>query len=167
VDVVADAPVAPTARSAAELIRSQRWGALGTTGSDGPNVSFVAYTPEADLDGILLFLSGLSQHTRNLLHEPRASLGVTDLDDGSGDPQQLRRVSLYGRVGLVRRESDEFDGRWRVYRDRFPRSARLLSYFDFALFRFEIRTARFVGGFARTATLKAEQLHAAAGGVGV
>ena len=155
--------MAPSARKAVELVRARRWAALGTVGFEGPNVSFVAYAPEERLQGILMFLSGLSQHTRNLLHDARASLGVSEHDADAADPQELARVSLYGRVGLVRRESEEFDDAWEIYRSRFPKAARLLPLFDFALFRFEIETARFVSGFARAATLKAGQLQAAAG----
>lgn len=154
----ADSP----ARAAASLIRAHRWAALGTTGPEGPSVSFVAYAPETGLDGILVFLSGLSRHTGNLLHDPRASLGVTEVDDGEGDPQTLARVSLHGRVQLVRRESDHFAEKWELYHQRFPAAGRLISLFDFALFRFEIDTARFVGGFAAAATLKGDELRRAA-----
>lgn len=68
---------------AVELIRAQRWAALGTIGGEGPLASMVAYVAEPDPANLLMFLSRLSQHTRNLLADPRASLAVAVPDSGA------------------------------------------------------------------------------------
>ena len=78
----------------ARLVLSKRWGALATLNDGAPLASMVAYAPEPEIAGILMFLSGLSAHTRNLLDDPRCSLVVTEADPGKGDPQTLPRVSL-------------------------------------------------------------------------
>ena len=153
-------PATP-AGAAAGLILQHRWGALGTLGSDGPSVSHVAYAPERDLGGLLMFLSGLSAHTRHLAAEPRASLGISESDPGDIDPQTLVRVGIKGSVVAVPRDRPGFDPAWSVYRSRFPAAARLLALADFGLYRLEIESVRYVGGFGRAATLRIEQLREA------
>jgi putative heme iron utilization protein len=88
-----------TELDAARPILTRRWAALATLTDNGPSASMVAYAPEPDLSSLLLFLSGLSQHTRNLLEEPRVALVVTEPDSGEGDPQTLARLSVKGRPG--------------------------------------------------------------------
>ena len=144
------------AGAAAALILEHRWAALGTVGSDGPSVSHVAYAPEPDLGGLLMFLSGLSAHTRHLLADPRASLGITDID-----PQTLVRVGIKGLVSSIPRDRPGFDPAWKLYRSRFPAAERLLALADFGLLRLEIESVRYVGGFGRAATLHVEQLREA------
>jgi putative heme iron utilization protein len=110
-----------------------------------------------------MFISRLASHTPHLLSDPRASMAVSEPDDGAGDPQQLARVSLYGRVDPIGRGDRTFDPRWRVYRERFPAAERLLPLGDFGLFRMDVVSARYVGGFGRAATLSRDQLRLGAG----
>jgi hypothetical protein len=122
----------------------------------------VAYAPEPGLGGLLLFLSELSLHTRNLLASPRASLAVGEADAGAGDPQTLARVSLQGEVAVLPRESDGFPGAWAVYTSRFPDAAPRIELGDFRLFRLIVDEARYVGGFARAVRLSGDELREAA-----
>ncbi len=122
----------------------------------------VAYAPEVDLSGVLFFLSGLAEHTRNLMAHPRASLAVTEPDPGSGDPQELARATLYGTSEVVARGSSGFDEAWSVYVARFPAAAPRLGLADFDLFRLAVDEARYVGGFARAASVAPEELRTAA-----
>lgn len=48
---------------AAQLILTSRWAAIATVEGGAPLASMVAYAPEPSLQGVLLFLSELSQHT--------------------------------------------------------------------------------------------------------
>jgi putative heme iron utilization protein len=146
----------------ARLVLKQRWGALATLDSGAPLASMVAYAPERDLGGLLLFLSGLSVHTQNLLADPRASLAVSEPDSGTGDPQTLPRVSLQGAVTVVARESAGFGPAWGIYVERFPDAAPRLELGDFLLFRLAPAEARYVGGFARATRLSGEDLREAA-----
>lgn len=146
----------------ARLVMRQRWGALATLDGGAPLASMVAYAPEADLAGLLLFLSGLSVHTQNLLDDPRASLAVGEPDSGAGDPQTLPRVSLQGVATVMARESAGFAPAWARYIDRFPDAAPRLALADFLLFRFTPAEARYVGGFARATRLTGEELCEAA-----
>ena len=147
---------------AARLIRSHRWAALATLGEDGPSGSMVAYAPEADLSALVLFLSGLSEHTRNLLRSPRVSLVISENDPGTGDPQTLARLRVTGTAEIVERTSPEFDAVWQTYIDRLPDAAPRIVLGDFWLFRIVVSEVRYVGGFARAGTVTATQLSAAA-----
>lgn len=145
----------------ARLVLSQRWGALATLNDGAPLASMVAYAPEPGLAGLLLFLSGLSLHTRNLTADPRTSLVVGQPDPGTGDPQTLPRVSLQGRALEISREAQEFGTAWGHYVARFPEAAPRLNLGDFMLLRLIVDEARYVGGFARAVTLDGDELREA------
>ena len=88
---------------AKRLMRLARTGALATLeGEDGrPLTTLVGVA--SDFDGAPLFLmSTLSRHTRNLAHDPRASLLLTGARD-RGDPLNHPRVTLGGRSSPIRR----------------------------------------------------------------
>jgi len=145
----------------ARLVLARRWGAIATLNDGAPLASMVAYASEPGLDGLLLFLSGLSLHTRNLAADPRASLVVGDPDPGSDDPQTLPRVSLQGRVTEISREARGFPAAWARYVARFPEAAPRLELGDFVLLRLVVEEARYVGGFARAVTLGGDRLREA------
>lgn len=92
----------------------------------------------------LLCLSGLAEHTQNLLADPRASLFVQD-SAALDNPQAGARATLAGWAEAVD-ESEVEDARQR-YLVRFPDSARLFQLGDFKLFRLKIERVRFIGGF--------------------
>ena len=144
--------------AAAGLLSGHRWAALATVSEDGPAASMVAYAPAIDLTSLLLFLSGLSEHTRNLIAQPRVALVVSEVDPGSGDPQILARVSIKGTAEIVERTAPEFDTAWRTYVGRFPDAAPRIALGDFSLFRVIIHEARYVGGFAQAGTIPVGRL---------
>ena len=108
-----------------------------------------------------MLLSGLSAHTQHMLDEPRVSLVIGAPDSGEGDPQQLPRVSLQGKVTEIPRDAEEFAVAATRYVRRFPNADMRLQLADFRLFRFEIDEARYVGGFARAFSLTGDDLHEA------
>jgi hypothetical protein len=154
--------VSELAGAAARLILSHRWAAMATVGSDGPAASMVAYAPAPDLSSVVLFLSGLSAHTGNLIADPRIALVVSEADPGTGDPQTLARVSVSGLADRVERTSPEFGPLWQTYVERLPDAAPRLDLADFSIFRVVVESARFVGGFAQAGTISTEGLSAAA-----
>jgi len=118
----------------------------------------VAYAAEPGLRGLLMFLSMLGAHTRDLIADPRASLVVGAPDPGEGDPQNLARVTLDGSAHEVARHEAGFAEAWAVYVGRFPDAAPRIALTDFVLMRFVPESARYVGGFARAATYSAAEL---------
>jgi putative heme iron utilization protein len=148
-------------REAAVLLRSQRWAALATLDDGRPLASMVAYALDTDEAGLLLFVSQLAQHTRNMLASADVSLVVSEPDEGEGDPQRLQRVTLTGTVSVVERDSDGFDECAQRYVDRFPDALPRFELGDFVLVRVMPADVRYVGGFARTARLSWPELRAA------
>jgi putative heme iron utilization protein len=153
-------------RDAVALIRRARWAALATAEDKVPYLSSVAYAIEEDLSGFLLHLSRLASHTERLFKNPRASLLISESDDGRSDPQTLARVSLTGRVEHVPRESDKYSTCRRIYLQRLPESEPLFAFSDFELFRFVPDDIRYVAGFARAYTFTPDQLRTGAPGKG-
>lgn len=133
------------------LLRHSRSGALGTHSVAMPGFPFVSAVPfVSDASGRPVFLiSGLAEHTRNLLADPRASLLVTE---GDGINLAQARLTLLGRMQPV--DLDEAS-RQRYVRYN-PESALYLELGDFRFFRLEPDRARFVGGFGRMGWVAAE-----------
>ena len=141
------------------LLDEHRWAALATIGMRGkPEASMVAYAVDGDMTSLFLHLSQLAAHSRNLLRNPDASLVISETDGGDGDPQQLARVSLFGRVVCLERDEPGYAEARRRYLQRLPTAEPLFDFADFRLFRFAIYTARFVGGFAQAHSYDAADL---------
>jgi putative heme iron utilization protein len=107
----------------------------------------------------LLLLSGLAEHTQNLRASPEASLLVAAAL-GSGDPLAYARATLIGTCTLVREEADA-----RGARDTFlaahPSATTYASFKDFAMYRLDPATARYVGGFGRMSWVGGDEYLAA------
>lgn len=134
------------------LLRSIRAGALATLdrASGFPFASLV--TVATDHDGApLLLLSRLSAHTRNLEHDPRASILLAQT--GKGDPLAHPRLTVIGRAAIA----SETRVRAR-FLARHPKAALYAGFADFAFWRLEIEAAHLNGGFARAANLTADEI---------
>ena len=138
------------------LIAAVRTGALATIGEGGfPFGSLVSHA----VDGTgrpLLLLSDLAEHSRNIAGDPRASLMVTQV--GAGDPLALARVTVIGRVGEL--QGDERAAALEVYRAAQP-GAFYAGFADFRLYRLEVDSVRYVGGFGRMSWVDAASYAAA------
>ena len=96
------------------LMSAVRWSTLATTNADGsPLASEIAFAC-LRADGLVVHLSQLAKHTRNLMERPQFSLSVSEPDDGREDPQTLARASLSGRCESKLRSSAQSDSRSRT-----------------------------------------------------
>jgi heme iron utilization protein len=126
------------------LIGSARTAALATIGEGGfPFGSLVAHAVDASGRPLLL-LSDLAEHTRNLATDPRASLMA--VQGGDGDPLALARVTVVGEVAEL--EGEERAAALVAYRAAHP-GAFYAEFADFRLYRLEVASVRYVGGFGR------------------
>lgn len=133
------------AREARCLLRAHRYGVLSTLSKrfDGhPFGSIVPYLTDHD-GSVLLFLSGIAEHTKNLLQDPRASLITHDQNDP--------RIQTQGRVTVLG-ETHPLDGR-ESYEQRwlrhFPENSQLFELGDFSFFRIVPQAVRHVAGFGQ------------------
>jgi len=141
------------------LMSSRAFGALATMSIQCPGFPFGSLVGYAvDESGRpLLCLSGMAEHSRNMAVDPRASLLVTDHDDG-GDPLDSARVTLVGQMSRL--EGEERQACLGRYLAAHP-GAYHTGFHDFAVYRLDVSDVRYVGGFARMSWLGAEQYAAA------
>ncbi len=152
-----DAPVAggppPPEPSHAErcrtLVSSASRGSLCTLAADPegyPYGSVASYALD-DAGNPLFFVSLMAEHTQNAIRDPRASLLVTDPVPDGADPLASGRATLLGPLTQV----SEDDGA--AVRDRYlaanPTSAYYIDFGDFAFYRLDVRSIRYVGGYGR------------------
>ena len=145
-------------REAAALIRTHRWAALATLDAGEPLASMVAYALESGGGALLLHVSQLAQHTRNLLAHPRGALAITEPDALEGDPQRLQRVTVTGTASVLLPADPAYVAAAQAYIGRFPDAQMRFELGDFLLFRFTPADARYVGGFARAARFSWQEI---------
>ena len=131
-------------------------GSLGTLAErDGRLYPFVSLVlPALSGDGeIILLLSDLSDHAKNLQRDPRASL----LMDGTlalKEPLTGPRLTLVGEVGV----SPDQQGDKALYLAVHPEAELYAGFGDFRFYRFRYFEGLFVAGFGRIYRLKPEEL---------
>jgi hypothetical protein len=140
------------ARSLLALTR----GSLGSLAErDGVSYPFVSLVlPAQSNDGeLILLLSDLSDHARNLQRDPRASLlmdGTLELKEPLTGP----RLTLIGEV----QHSPDQAGDKALYLKAHPEAELYAGFGDFKFYRFRILEGLFVAGFGRIFRLKPEEL---------
>lgn len=133
------------------LLRAARVASLAVIDGDYPVLALV--TPAVTSGGVVLvLLSQLAAHTRALDRNPRCALMVTGAATDE-NPQTSARFSL--TCEAVR--SDDPDDRAR-YLAIHPYAAFYAGFTDFGVYRLVPVVARYVGGFARAATLDVGKL---------
>lgn len=100
-----------------------------------------------------MLLSRLAEHTKNLEHDPRASLLFVREPAVGEEAMTAIRLTLVGRC-----VSDPDPQSRSSYLARHPEAARYADFADFSIYRFEIENAHLVAGFGRIVGLSREQL---------
>jgi len=142
-----------TALSARQLLRAHRYGALGTLSKKFDGHPYGSITPYlVDHDGSLLILiSELAEHTKNIQHDPRVSLITHNQEDPHIQTQG--RVSLLGTA--THETARELAGK--RYLRYFPEALRYYEMADFQFFRIAPLALRFIGGFGDIHWVKADR----------
>jgi heme iron utilization protein len=131
------------------LVASAQRGALSTLSTEPPGYPYgsVASYGLDDAGNPLLFVSLMAEHTQNALRDPRASLLVTEPVPDGADPLASGRVTLLGEM-LAVPDSDR-----PLARDRYlaanPAASYYIDFGDFAFYRLEVQSIRYVGGYGR------------------
>jgi len=145
---------ADAALACRRLIRRGRAATLATAlASDGgrPYASLISVAFDCDLSPLMLF-SDLSDHTRNLAKDDRASLLIEEASNLK-NPQTGPRASVVGRIANTADERHK-----RRFLARHPEAARYAGFADFRVFRLGLERVHFVGGFARAYWLTADEV---------
>jgi heme iron utilization protein len=146
------------AEEARTLVSSMTVGYLATVGEEGdPWCSLVVYGPMDDGNPVLL-VSTMAEHGRNLLRDPRASLGLND-PAAPGDPLDRPRITLAGRV--VRPEGERVEQALDAHVAAIPGARLYAGWEDFTLWVLEVERVRWIGGFATMDTVSRDEYRAA------
>jgi len=137
--------------------------ALATLHDGRPFASMVPFAAAVH-DGrlrLLVHVSGLAAHTRDMRSSPDVCLMITAAESEGVSPQALPRVSIPARAVFIPADHPEHAALKGVYLAKFPEAAALFQLGDFSIVAIEPESARFVAGFARAMTLSTEALAAA------
>ena len=136
-----------------DLLQHQPVAALATLHRGAPAVSMVPFALLPDATGLLIHVSALATHTRDMQRKPEVSLLVTGTLQDAETPLALPRVSVFGRARALARDSDAYALARDVYLHKLPDAEPLFDFGDFSLFVIEPTSARFVAGFGRALSL--------------
>jgi putative heme iron utilization protein len=146
------------ARSLRRLLDLRPVAALGTLHRGEPAVSMVPFVLWPREAALLIHVSGLATHTRDMQRHPRVGLLVLDEPDLRQPPQALPRVALQCDARTLPRDDAEYDTARAAYLERFPDAAPTFELGDFSIVVLQPVSARLVAGFGRAASLVGDAL---------
>ena len=134
-----------TTNEARQMLRAHRYGVLSTLSKKFDGYPFGSITPYlVDHDASLLILiSTLAEHTKNILQDPRVSLIAHD--------QHNPHIQSQGRITVVGNAAPEADREQAAlrYQRYFPESQAYFAMHDFSFYRIRPIAIRYIGGFGR------------------
>jgi heme iron utilization protein len=138
------------------LLTQAKTASLGTIGSGGaPFVSLVNIA-RFESRSVVMLLSGLAQHTRNLRDDDRCSLLIVGPVEPESDPLSAQRVTLSGFATMLRHDEDDRERHCLLA--KHPSASMYAGLGDFSIFRFEIGEAHLIAGFGQIRTIPGEKL---------
>jgi putative heme iron utilization protein len=146
-------------RALRELLNTQRVAALGSLNADGsPFVSMVPYAIEPESACLVIHVSLLAPHTRNLLSAPTVSVMVMQPELVGEPVHALPRVSMDGNAQRLAPDSPAWLAARAVYLARFPEAEPMTHLGDFSFVAIHVNGARQVAGFGTARPLDAQEL---------
>ena len=141
------------------LLTDHRVAALGTLGADGaPFVSMVPFALESATGWVVIHVSALAAHTRNLQTSPRVSLMVMQTEVAGAPVHALPRVTLLGTAQTLDPESADAAQVRAAYLARFPEAEPMTQLGDFRFVAITVTGAHQVAGFGAARALDAEAI---------
>lgn len=140
------------------LLTERPVAALATLHRGEPAVSMAPFVLSASRSQLLVHVSALATHTRDMLEHPGVSVLVTDELAAGVPPQALPRVSLAAQAQRLERDGPGYARARERYLARFPDAAQTFALGDFSIFALHLQSARLVAGFGRAHALAGEAL---------
>src|SRR5688572_7774897 len=133
------------AERARTLVAQISTGTLCTLAIEPAGYPYGSFVTVAFEKGNPIFLiSALAEHTKNLEQDPRASLLVAE--SGSADPLANGRVTMIGRCARVGEDSGSARA---AFFAAHPNSAYYADFRDFAFWKLQVESVRYIGGYGR------------------
>lgn len=139
---------------ARQILLQPNIASLGTISQEGPFVSLVLVAATEPTELVLL-LSGLAKHTKNLAENPRCSALISATPEGA-EPMASPRITVVGEVTKLPRDDDKEERA--TFLKGHPNAAMYADFGDFAFYRLTVAEAHLVAGFGRIETITAAQL---------
>ncbi len=148
------------------MLLNRRVAALATLHDGLPSASMVPFAATVVTGRLVLIVhvSGLAAHTRDMRSHPEVCLLATARESPDVPPQALPRISIPAVAEFVPQDHPEHAAFEAAYLAMFPDSAPLFTFADFSLVALVPTSARLVAGFAQAMTLSADSLQAAVSG---
>jgi heme iron utilization protein len=144
-----------------ELLTTRRVAALGTLDARNPTQPVVSMVPFAGLGAsacLVIHVSALAAHTRNLVAHSQVSLMVMAADTDSEPVHALPRVTLDAVAELPERDSPAWHAARNAYLARFPEAGFMTELGDFSFVLLRPTAARHVAGFGAARNVDAAEL---------
>ena len=141
-----------------QLLRERSVAALGTLHAGAPYVSMVPYAIANDGSALIIHVSRLASHTKDMHADPRVSLLVMQEEGGGISALALPRASIQGTAHEVASDAPDLPGLTAAYLGRFPDASPMFGFGDFSLFMIQPEWVRFVAGFGKAHSLSGESL---------
>ncbi|MBV5276782.1 pyridoxamine 5'-phosphate oxidase family protein [bacterium] len=146
-------------RALRDMLHTQRVASLGTLNAEGgPFVSMVPFAIEPEAGCLVIHVSLLAPHTRNLLSNPAVSVMVMQAEVAGEPVHALPRVSMDGTAARLEPQSPSWLAARDVYLTRFPDAEPMTHLGDFNFVVIHLTAARQVAGFGTARPLEAEDL---------
>ena len=133
----------------ANLAEEVRTGVLLTLRNGRPFGSHVPYVFGEHWTRAYIHVSRLALHTEHLLRDSRVGLYVSEPDLPGKNPLSLRRMNLQGEAALLNVNALNYPEVKTRYLARFPQSAMMFGFADFALWELRLQDAHLVLGFGQ------------------
>lgn len=140
------------------ILTGQRIGALGTLHKGQPFVSMVPFALLPDGSGLVIHVSELATHTRDMRLNPAVSLMVVEPPGPNDLPQAAPRATVQALAVQCLADAPGYSAARQAYLARFAHSAELFGFADFSLFVLQPQSLRFVGGFAQATSVMPSEL---------
>jgi heme iron utilization protein len=160
--MISDASTPPLSRldrTLRDLLQGRYTATLGTLTDCGEvALSMVPYAIDPVSGDVVILISGLAAHTRQLQAHPRASLLVCDSEDRADNVHALARVSLDVEAEWPITDSAQARNAQDTYLARHPAAELLTQLPDFRWVRLHPLQARHVAGFGAARTIERTRL---------
>ena len=140
-------------QSLRRLLLGQRIASLGTLHEGEPFVSMVPFAILPDASALVVHVSQLSSHTKDMVESPRVSLLVVAPETAGAPAQALARVTIQAQAEHYTESTPGLASAQEAYLSRFPQAVGTFSLPDFSLFALRPLSIRFIAGFAQAMTL--------------
>jgi len=148
-------------RNLREMLNTQRVASLGTLSAKGtPFVSMVPFAIDPEAVCLVIHVSLLAPHTRNLLTHPVVSMMVMQPEVAGEPVHALPRVSMDGTAARLKPESPNWLSARSAYLARFPDAEPMTQLADFSFVAVYLTAARQVAGFGAARSLEEDDLAA-------